>query len=308
MIEVSGLCKFYGTKKAVNNISFNINKGDIVGFLGPNGAGKSTTMNMLTGYISSTAGKILINGFDILENPKEAKKCIGYLPELPPLYPDMTVTEYLDFVYELKGVTLPKKDHINSIMEEASISHVSGRLIGNLSKGYKQRVGLAQALIGDPEILILDEPTIGLDPAQIIEIRNVIKKLNKTIIFSSHILPEISAVCKRIIIINNGKIVAEGTNEDLSRSLSGGNRYTVQIEGEAEKVQAIVQSIEGVTDVALASEIAGGAVYNIEAEKDIRRELFYTLSENRMPVLALRNSELTLEEIFMNTVSGGITK
>lgn len=308
MIEVLGLCKFYGSKKAVNNISFKINKGDIVGFLGPNGAGKSTTMNMLTGYLSSTAGKILINGFDILENPKEAKKCIGYLPEQPPLYPDMTVSEYLDFVYDLKGATQPKKEHINSIMEETSISHVSGRLLANLSKGYKQRVGLAQALIGDPEILILDEPTIGLDPAQIIEIRNVIKKLNKTIIFSSHILPEISAVCKRIIIINNGKIVAEGTNEDLSRSISGGNRYTVQIEGETEKVQAIVQSIDGVTDVSLASEVSGGAVYNIEAEKDIRRELFFALSENRMPVLALRNSELTLEEIFMNTVSGGITK
>ena len=194
MLEVSHLSKHFGAKRAVDDISFSIAPGEIVGFLGPNGAGKSTTMNMLTGYISSTDGKICINGIDLLQSPKEAKKHIGYLPEIPPLYLDMTVEEYLSFVYELKKVTLPKRKHLNEILALTSLTNVRGRLLRTLSKGYRQRAGLAQALIGDPDVLILDEPTIGLDPTQIIEFRNIIVGLKKTVIFSTHILSEVSAI------------------------------------------------------------------------------------------------------------------
>ena len=211
MIEVSSLSKRYGNHLAVDNANFSIKKGEVVGFLGPNGAGKSTIMNIMTGYLSLTAGKVSIDGFDIMENPEEAKKRIGYLPEIPPVYPDMTVKEYLYFMYDLKKVSFPKKPHIEEIARLVKIDNVYNRLIKNLSKGYRQRVGIAQALIGNPDLLILDEPTVGLDPKQIIEIRNLISRLGKnhTIILSSHILSEIQEVCERIIIINRGKIIAD---------------------------------------------------------------------------------------------------
>ncbi|MEG1584989.1 MAG: ATP-binding cassette domain-containing protein, partial [Anaerovorax sp.] len=222
MIEVSKLTKCYGDKRAVDNISFTVNQGEILGFLGPNGAGKSTTMNILTGYISSTSGTAKIDGLDILEDPIGAKKRIGYLPEHPPLYMDMTVWAYLMFVYQLKKVQLPRQEHLEQICRKVKILEVKNRVIKNLSKGYRQRVGLAQALIGNPEVLVLDEPTVGLDPKQIIEIRNLIKSLgeNHTVILSSHILPEVQAICDRVVVINNGMIVADDTADNLSRAMT----------------------------------------------------------------------------------------
>ena len=232
MIEVRNLTKHYGDKHAVNDISFTVEDGEILGFLGPNGAGKSTTMNMLTGYISSTSGQALINGVDILEDPIKAKSFIGYLPELPPLYLDMTVKGYLQYIYDLKKCKLPRRAHLNEVMSLTKVSDVQDRIIKNLSKGYKQRVGVAQALIGNPPVLILDEPTVGLDPKQILEIRTLIKKLGKnhTVILSSHILSEIQAVCDRIIIINHGIIAAHDTAENLSKNLSSDHRIIARIE------------------------------------------------------------------------------
>ena len=223
MVEVKHLTKCYGDIKAVDDISFTVETGEVLGFLGPNGAGKSTTMNMITGYISSTSGTVTIDGSEILEDPKETKKKIGYLPEIPPLYVDMSVRKYLEFMFDLKKVKLPKKEHIEEVMRLVRISEQSERIIKNLSKGYRQRVGFAQALLGNPPVLILDEPTVGLDPKQIIEIRNLIKSLGKkhTVIFSSHVLSEISATCDRIIVISNGKIVADAKTEELSTAVSG---------------------------------------------------------------------------------------
>ena len=231
MIEVQGLTKRYGSKVAVDDISFTVNKGEILGFLGPNGAGKSTTMNILTGYLSSNIGSVKIGEYDILEDPMKAKAKIGYLPENPPLYMDMTVKEYLDFVYDLKKVKIPRKRHIDEICGIVKITDVYNRIIKNLSKGYKQRVGLAQALVGNPEVLILDEPTVGLDPKQIIDIRKLIKDLGKkhTVILSSHILPEIQAVCDRVIIINRGRIVADDTAENLSATMSTDHRHLTRL-------------------------------------------------------------------------------
>lgn len=235
MIEIKELCKSYGDKKAVNSVSFNVNKGEILGLLGPNGAGKSTTMNMITGYISMSAGSVKVNGIDVLENPIEAKKMIGYLPEQPPLYKDMTVKEYLNFVYELKKVKLnvPKKEHIEHVMDTVSILDVKNRKIKNLSKGYKQRVGFAQALIGKPEVLILDEPTVGLDPNQIMEIREVIRGLKgeHTIIFSTHILSEVCAVCDRVVIINDGVIACEKAREEINLEELEKIFYTLNVKG-----------------------------------------------------------------------------
>ena len=230
MIKVNNLTKKYGSTVALEDVSFSVKKGEVAGFLGPNGAGKSTTMNIITGYLSSTSGTVTIDGFDILEQPTEAKKKIGYLPEVPPLYPDMTVNEYLDFVYELKGAAQKKEAHFKEICELTGISSVRGRLIRNLSKGYRQRVGIAQTLVGNPPVLILDEPTVGLDPKQIIEVRNLIKKLGQkhTVILSSHILSEVQAVCDRIIVLNNGKLVADSTSESLSDRLTDGHSLIVR--------------------------------------------------------------------------------
>lgn len=308
MIEVKELTKHYGDKHAVESISFTANNGEILGFLGPNGAGKSTTMNMLTGYISSTSGKALIDGVDILDDPIKAKKNIGYLPEQPPLYMDMTVKEYLNFIYDLKKCKLPRVSHLNDICGLVKIDHVYNRVIRNLSKGYKQRVGLAQALVGNPPVLILDEPTVGLDPKQIIEIRSLIKKLGKnhTVILSSHILSEVQAVCDKVIVINDGRIVADDTETALADKLAGAHILTAQIEGEYEEVAKAVLNIEGVEVCKQVNSRDGVIEYRIESEegRDIRRELFAEMARLNCPILELKNAELSLEDIFLKLTMG----
>ncbi len=309
MIEVKNLTKQYGQKKAVNDLSFTVNDGEILGFLGPNGAGKSTTMNILTGYISSTEGQALINGIDILEEPTKAKKEIGYLPELPPLYLDMTVREYLNFIYDLKKCKLPRKAHLEDICALVKITDVYDRIIKNLSKGYKQRVGMAQALVGNPPILILDEPTVGLDPMQIIEIRTLIKKLGKkhTVILSSHILSEIQATCDRIIIIDHGTIVADDTTENLTKLVTNDNKLIVRIDGPKDEVEKMIKSIKGVVSVRADMEREPGIFeYDIEVAegKDIRRELFKRVADRSWYILGMKNTELTLEDIFLKITMG----
>lgn len=305
MIEIQNLTKEYGRIKAVDDISFNVGKGEILGFLGPNGAGKSTTMNILTGFISSTSGVVKVGGADILENPVKVKKHIGYLPEQPPLYMDMTVNEYLDFCANLKTVPLKKwKSQKKDIMELVKITHVSHRLIKNLSKGYKQRVGLAQALVGSPEVLILDEPTVGLDPKQIIEIRNLIKALGKshTIILSSHILPEVSAVCDRVIIINKGKIAAIDTPENLSKSLTDFSKFTITVAGPENKVKDIINNLYGVKYLETGTKIKDNEFsYIVEADKDVdvRKPMFNQLAQQGFPILELKSLNLSLEDIFL---------
>lgn len=309
MIEVKNLTKQYGQKKAVNDLSFTVNDGEILGFLGPNGAGKSTTMNILTGYISSTEGQALINGIDILEEPTKAKKEIGYLPELPPLYLDMTVREYLNFIYDLKKCKLPRKAHLEDICALVKITDVYDRIIKNLSKGYKQRVGMAQALVGNPPILILDEPTVGLDPMQIIEIRTLIKKLGKkhTVILSSHILSEIQATCDRIIIIDHGTIVADDTTENLTKLVTNDNKLIVRIDGPKAEVEKMIKGISGVVTVRADMEREPGIFeYDIEVAegKDIRRELFKRVADRSWYILGMKNTELTLEDIFLKITMG----
>ncbi len=309
MIEVKHLTKHYGDKVAVNDISFTVEDGEILGLLGPNGAGKSTTMNMLTGYISSTSGQALINGIDILEDPIGAKSCIGYLPELPPLYLDMTVMAYLNFVYDLKKCKLPRKSHLKDVCNLCRITDVSGRIIKHLSKGYRQRVGLAQALIGNPPILILDEPTVGLDPKQIIEIRTLVKKLGKkhTVILSSHILPEIQAVCDRVVIINHGQVEANDTVDNLSRSVSGGNRLTVRISGEKSEVLQAIRALTGVQKVQADMEREPGIYeYEIEAapDIDIRPALNQMVQENGWCIFKMDLGEMTLEDVFLKITQG----
>ena len=304
MIEVKNLTKRYGGKVALDDVTFTVNQGEILGFLGPNGAGKSTTMNILTGYLSSTEGSAKIGGFDVLDNPAEAKRMIGYLPEHPPLYLDMTVKAYLDFVYDLKKVKLPRAAHIKQICSLVKINDVYDRIIKNLSKGYRQRVGFAQALIGNPDVLVLDEPTVGLDPKQIIEIRNLIKDLGKkhTIILSSHILPEIQATCDRVIIINKGKIVADDTENQLSRDLSSDHRYTIRVDGPSGEVYKLLSAIPGMESVTgLGKREENAYDYTIDAEEgvDIRRAVFDALANAGYPLLGMRSNEMTLEEIFL---------
>ena len=309
MIEVKNLSKSYGSKLAVNDISFTAAESEILGFLGPNGAGKSTTMNILTGYLSSSGGQALINGVDILEDPIAAKKDIGYLPEQPPLYLDMTVTEYLNFVYDLKKCRLPRKSHLEEICRLVRITEVSKRVIRNLSKGYKQRVGLAQALVGNPKVLILDEPTVGLDPKQIIEIRTLIKKLGKnhTVILSSHILSEVQAVCDRIVVIDKGRLVANDTTENLSHSLSADHKLTVQIEGPQKEVKSLLEGIPQMVEVHVNRAVDKTVTeYSLDAREgaDVRREVFKRMAERSYPILLMRSSELTLEEIFLKLTTG----
>ena len=305
MIEVKNLTKCYGTHVAVDDINFEVHEGEILGFLGPNGAGKSTTMNILTGYLSATNGKVTIHGHDILEEPNEAKSNIGYLPEQPPLYPDMTVREYLNFMFDLKKCVLPRKRHIAEICKVLKIEDVYGRLIKNLSKGYKQRVGFAQALIGNPPVLILDEPTVGLDPNQIVEIRALIKMLGKhhTIILSSHILSEIEAVCDRIVIIDEGKIVANDTPEQLSATISDDRRLMVSVAGPVKEVTALINGIKGVENVTYeGSREVGVHEFAIETTDgaDIRRDLFTRLSQRNWPLLSSSSRAMSLEDIFIN--------
>ena len=304
MIEVKSLSKKYGKHLAVSDVSFSIGKGEIVGFLGPNGAGKSTIMNILTGYISATSGTATIDGFDILEQSEQAKRRIGYLPEIPPLYTDMTVTEYLYFIYDLKKVRFPKTAHIEEILRLVKIDNVKSRLIKNLSKGYRQRVGIASALVGNPDVLILDEPTVGLDPKQIIEIRELIAKLGKnhTVILSSHILSEIQAVCKRILIINGGKLIADDTAENLSNALSTDRSLVVRVAGAESDVLKILNSVKDVESVIPQGMREQGAYEYILTPKDgadIRRDLFARLAERGKPLLELRSNALTLEQVFL---------
>lgn len=305
MIEVKNLVKRYGDHLAVDGLSFTIDKGQIYGFLGPNGAGKSTTMNIITGYIASSEGEVLINGHNILEDPKEAKKCIGYLPEQPPLYMDMTVWEYLKFSSELKKI--PKNDRINMIeevMELVKITDVKDRLIKNLSKGYRQRVGLAQAVLGYPEIIILDEPTVGLDPKQIIEIRDLIKKLSDkhTVILSSHILSEVSAVCDYVMIISHGKLVASDTTENLSKLTLGSNELNMTVRGTKERIESVLSSFEEILEMTVTESKEREAVEVViktPEKTDIREKVFYKMAEELCPILRMESTTLSLEDIFL---------
>ncbi len=304
MIEVKNLSKSYGNKVALDNISFKVNQGEILGFLGPNGAGKSTTMNILSGYLSCSDGNAFIGDYDVLEQPIKAKAMVGYLPENPPLYLDMTVKAYLDFMYDLKKVKIEKKSHIKEICELVKISDVYNRIIKNLSKGYKQRVGLAQALLGNPEVLILDEPTVGLDPKQIIEIRTLIKRLGKkhTVILSSHILPEIQAICDRVIVINKGAIVANDTPQNLSNSMSNEQRLIVRVGGPEREVEKLLLSVPNMMFVQpLGAGEKGSFDFKIEGKDgaDVRPAMFTRLAEKNWPILKLTSTEMSLEEIFL---------
>ncbi len=305
MIEVTNLVKRYGDHTAVDHLSFQIEKGKIYGFLGPNGAGKSTTMNMITGYIASTEGKVIIDGHDILEEPEEAKKCIGYLPEQPPLYFDMTVLEYMKFAADLKKISRKERESmIEEVMDMVKITDMKNRLIKNLSKGYRQRVGLAQAILGYPEVIILDEPTVGLDPKQIIEIRSLIKELKKkhTVILSSHILSEVSAVCDYVLIISHGRLVASDTPDNLSRLAEGSNTLNMLIKGEKELIENGLKEIDKVKETELGFNEEEG-VWNVsvstEEQEDIREEVFLKMAELHCPILEMKSKKVSLEEIFL---------
>jgi len=307
MIKVENLVKRYGDKYAVNDISFSVGDGEIVGFLGPNGAGKTTTMNILTGYLSSSVGKVIIDGFDILENADEAKKLIGYVPEQPPLYMDMTVDEYLNFVFDLKKCKFNKKKHLNEICEVIKISDVRHRVIGHLSKGYKQRVGIAQALIGNPKVIILDEPTVGLDPKQIIEIRNLIRTLgcDHTVILSTHILSEIQATCDRVIIINKGRIVADEKVDELSNVVTGSRRISAKICGNPREIQSAISSLNGVTRIdTMSDHELDSTTFIIESDAgiDIRKPLFNLMSDRHYPIIGLEQLGMNLEDIFISLI------
>lgn len=309
MIEVKNLVKKYGNHTAVNNLSFTVEKGQVYGFLGPNGAGKSTTMNIIIGYLSATSGEVLINGHSIFEEPEEAKRYIGYLPEIPPLYPDMTIKEYMAFVAELKRI--PKKDRAKNIKEAmgmTKVAHMENRLIKHLSKGYKQRVGLAQAILGYPEIIILDEPTVGLDPKQIIEMRDLIKELSKkhTIILSSHIMQEISAVCDQILIINKGELVAEGTPERLTELAQPTQEVKMRIKGNKSAIDNVLKGMKKVhKQVFSISEETGTVDVLIYAEKeaDIREELFHAFAKAELPILFMSAQVKSLEDIFLEVTN-----
>lgn len=304
MIEVSGLVKVYGTNLALDNISFTANEREIVGFLGPNGAGKSTCMNIMTGYLSSNAGTVKIGGVDISEKPDEAKKMIGFLPEQPPVYGDMTVIEYLDFVYDLKGCKYNRKKHLDEICKVTRVSDVKNRLIKNLSKGYRQRVGIAQALVGNPKVLIFDEPTVGLDPKQIIEVRNLIRTLGRehTVILSTHILSEVQAVADRIIIINEGKLLADEKTENINRTINESSRYMVKICGPQREVLEALKGVSGVTHAEVSSEREKDSyTYHVESESgyDMRKNLFFAMAEKQWPVIAIEEESVSLEDVFI---------
>lgn len=320
MIEVTNLTKKYGKHIAVDHLSFRVEKGQIYGFLGPNGAGKSTTMNIMTGYLAATEGTVLINGHDIMKEPELAKKSIGYLPELPPLYTDMTVKEYLQFVAELKKV--PKKERklqIAEVMELTQITDMKERLIKNLSKGYRQRVGLAQAILGYPEVIILDEPMVGLDPKQIIEIRDLIRSLSEkhTVILSSHILSEISVVCDHIMIISKGKLVASDTPEGLKKLMAGAAEVDLTVKGSFEDLQKALEKADGQTQEKLIDKV--DTVENLGSEEtgyvnvkitckenaDIREALYFTLAQAGLPIMKLNYVEKSLEDIFLELTGSG---
>lgn len=304
MIEVKDLVKKYGSHLAVDHLSFTLESGKIYGFLGPNGAGKSTTMNIMTGYLGATQGSVLIDGHDILKEPEEAKKHIGYLPELPPLYMDMTVQEYLEFAAELKKLPKEKRESdISEVMKLTRLQDVSDRLIKNLSKGYKQRVGLAQAILGFPEIIILDEPTVGLDPKQIIEIRELIRTLSKkhTVILSSHILAEVREVCDYILIISKGKLVASDTPENLELLRNGASSLELEVKAAPETVRAILSTIDDIDAMEMHSENENLTRVKLETKNgaDIREAIFYAFAEEKCPLLEMKTAKASLEDIFM---------
>ncbi|MCD7744452.1 MAG: ABC transporter ATP-binding protein [Lachnospiraceae bacterium] len=305
MIEVTHLTKRYGSNAAVDDLSFTVENGQIYGFLGPNGAGKTTTMNILTGYIAPTSGEVLIDGHNILEEPEEARKCIGYLPEIPPVYPDMTVLEYLQFAAELKKI--PKKDRdemIAEVMQTTGLVEMQGRLIRNLSKGYRQRTGLAQAILGYPDIIILDEPMVGLDPKQIIEIRELIKSLGKkhTVILSSHILSEISAICDHIMIIAHGKLVASDTPENLMNLMRGSGSLELTIRAKVADVRRMFSALPGVNSLDVKDSQEAGAcdvVINTDADNDLREMIFYLCAQEKKAILRMQHTHVSLEEVFL---------
>ena len=305
MIEIDNLVKKYGEHVAVDHLSLTVEPGKIYGFLGPNGAGKSTTMNIITGYLGATSGTVTINGHDIFKEPEEAKKCVGYLPEIPPLYTDMTVLEYLNFVAELKKLEKGlRKRYVEEAMETTGILDVKNRMIRNLSKGYRQRVGFAQAILGYPEIIILDEPTVGLDPKQINEIRDLIKGLKQkhTVILSSHILSEVSAVCDYVLIISHGKLVASDTPENLGKLAAGSNNLNLLVKGQKDTIRAALEAVEGVKEVTVKKSPEEG-VYAItvgtEENMDVREKVFYSMVNASCPILEMQSKKVSLEEIFL---------
>lgn len=309
MIEINHLVKKYGSHVAVDDLSLTVEPGKIYGFLGPNGAGKSTTMNIITGYLAATSGEVKINGFDVLKQPEEAKKCVGYLPELPPLYMDMTVKEYLDFVAELKKIEKSLwAGYVKEVMKITKTEEVSGRLIRNLSKGYRQRVGFAQAVLGYPEILILDEPTVGLDPKQIIEIRDLIKELGKkhTIILSSHILSEISAVCDHVFIISHGKLVASDSTENLLERMTGAQEIELLVKAEEDTAETAIREIAQVEWCEKTESKEDGAVQLLVTAKkdaDVREAIYHTCVEHHMPILEMKAASKSLEDVFLELTS-----
>ena len=309
MIEINHLVKKYGSHVAVDDLSLTVEPGKIYGFLGPNGAGKSTTMNIITGYLAATSGEVKINGFDVLKQPEEAKKCVGYLPELPPLYMDMTVKEYLDFVAELKKLEKSlRAGYVKEAMKITKTEEVSGRLIRNLSKGYRQRVGFAQAVLGYPEILILDEPTVGLDPKQIIEIRDLIKELGKkhTIILSSHILSEISAVCDHVFIISHGKLVASDSTENLLERMTGAQEIELLVKAEEDTAETAIREVAQVERCEKTESKEDGAVQLLVTAKkdaDVREAIFHTCVEHHMPILEMKAASKSLEDVFLELTS-----
>ena len=304
MIKVENLTKRFGSIYALNDVSFEIGEGEIVGLLGPNGAGKSTAMNIITGYLSTTSGKVLVGGIDMLENPIEAKKQIGFLPEQPPLYPDMTVMEFLNFVYDLKGCELEREAHLEEIISVTKISEVRGRLIKNLSKGNKQRVGIAQALIGDPKVVIFDEPTVGLDPKQILAVRNLLRTLAKrhTVILSTHILAEVQAVCERIVVIDRGRVIADERTEELSRAVSDNARYRYRILGPGRDIVAALRTRPGIARAELLPEREGDAVsvlVDFDRGVDARRTVFNLCASSSWPIVGLSPVGADIEDIFL---------
>ena len=309
MIEINHLVKKYGSHVAVDDLSLTVEPGKIYGFLGPNGAGKSTTMNIITGYLAATSGEVKINGFDVLKQPEEAKKCVGYLPELPPLYMDMTVKEYLDFVAELKKLEkILRAGYVKEAMKITKTEEVSGRLIRNLSKGYRQRVGFAQAVLGYPEILILDEPTVGLDPKQIIEIRDLIKELGKkhTIILSSHILSEISAVCDHVFIISHGKLVASDSTENLLERMTGAQEIELLVKAEEDTAETAIREVAQVERCEKTESKEDGAVQLLVTAKkdaDVREAIYHTCVEHHMPILEMKAASKSLEDVFLELTS-----
>lgn len=303
MIEVNELTRYYGQKRAISNVSFKVNKGEILGLLGPNAAGKTTTMRILTCYMPPTSGSATVGGYDIFDQSMQIREITGYLPENPPVYTDLVVKDYLNFVAQIKGIDKNKiKSEVDSVIEKANVGDVKSRVIGKLSKGYKQRVGLAQCLLNNPDIVILDEPTIGLDPKQIIEIRELIKNLkgDHTVILSSHILPEVEQTCERVVIISEGKVVAEDSTENLISRTKGSDRVLLEIEGDEAKVTALLKSLDNVTSVQASHTPSGVLKIAVESKNDMRKDYAQILVKNNFGLLEMQSDKLTLEDIFLD--------